>query len=195
MLTIRPLRDSNQARRYYQVLSASGPAQHLVTASPAATSTAPRWHGECRGVSDNVSEYEFLLVCASRDIRAAYAYTFSPSLTVSQTYERLLHRQDWHYAQLVLEAIEAGANHAMQEVQAVLGFLVWAASAARWQRGDRQGVCWNAVLFDINSAEREDRRKQRLSTLRNTKELYFAFSDAITEGLTNAWPGWRNAIG
>jgi hypothetical protein len=128
-------------------------------------------------------------------VRAAYAYTFSPSLSVSQAYERLLHQHDWHHSQLILQAIETAANHAMQEVQDALGLLVWAASTSRWQRGDRQGVCWNAVLFDISSAEGEDRRKQRLSILRNTQKLYSTFSDAFTENLTNAWPEWRNATG
>lgn len=195
MFTIRPLRDSAAARFYYQVLSASGAPEHLVTAPPTATSTSPRWHGECRGLSHNVTEFEFLSVCASRNVRAAYAYTFSPSLSVSQTYERLIHQHDWHHSQLILQAIETAANHAMQEIQAALGLLVWAASTARWQRDDRHGISWNAVLFDISHAEDQDRRKRRLSILRNTKNLYSTFSDLLTESLTNAWPEWRNATG
>jgi hypothetical protein len=190
MFTIRPLRDLAEARFYYQVLSESGATEHLVTAPPTATLTSPRWHSECRGLSHNVTEYEFLSVCASRDVRAAYAYTFSPSLSISQAYERLLRQHDWHHSQIILQAIETAANDAMQKVQAPLGLLVWAASAARWHRRDRQGVSWNAVLLDISDPKDQDRRERRLSILRNTKHLYSTFTDTFTETLTNAWPQW-----
>jgi hypothetical protein len=195
MFTMLPLRNSAQSQRYYAVLSASGANEHLSTAPLAATLTPPRWHGECRGLSKNVTEHEFNAVSCSRDIRFAYAFAFSPSLSMSQTYERILQKHDWHHSQLILEAIENATNYVMQELQSAMGHLVWASSTARWQRGDRQGICWNTVLFDISSAQIEDRRKRSHFIRTHIKTFDTACSEALTKYLTTAWPEWRNATG
>jgi hypothetical protein len=195
MFTIRPLRNSAQAERYYGVLASSSTRENPLDTPLAATSTSPRWYGDCRGLNENVTEFEFQAVCCSRNVRAAFAFTFSPSTSILQTYERLLQQHDWLKAQIIIQSIENAANHTMHELYSALDFLVWAACTRRWQRGDREGVCWNAVLFDISSAEGDAHRERHYLITKNAKNFYSASSEAFTECLTNAWPEWRNAAG
>ena len=159
-VTIQPLRNSGQAQRYHAMLASPCAKDNIQGAPLAATSTSPRWHGECRGLKEAVTEFEFQAVSCSRNVRAAFVFTFSPSISISHTYELLLQQHDWLKAQLIIESIENAANHAMLELDAALGFLVWAACTRRWQRRERTGMCWTAVLFDISSAESDGRRER-----------------------------------
>jgi hypothetical protein len=196
MFTIQPLRDSGQAQEYPEaVFTTSHQVRDPIPAPVPATSTRLRWHGESRGLSPYVTEHEFRAVCCSPDIHAAYAITLSPSKVISQTYERLLHVHDWHHACLVLQAIEDAASDTMQAIHSVLSPLLWAGCTRRWQRGDRHGVSWNAILFDISSAQHDDRRKRRCTFLSRRKDFDESFSEAFTKRLTTTWPEWRSAIG
>jgi hypothetical protein len=188
IVTVQPLRNSGQAQRYYAVLASTAAKDDLHSATLAATSTSPRWHGECRGLKDDVTEFEFQAVSCSRDVRAAFVFTFAPSLSISHTYDILLQQQDWLNAQLIIQSVENAANHAMQELFTALGSLVWAAGTRRWQRGERTGMCWTAVLFDISSAEGDVRRERHNFISSNAKDFSSASSKALTECLASAWP-------
>jgi hypothetical protein len=190
IVTIQPLRNSGHAQRYHAVLASAAAKDDLHSAPLAATSTAPRWHGECRGLKEEFTEFEFQAVSCSLNIRAAFVFTFSPSISISRTYDTLLQLQDWPKAQLIIESIENAANQAMQALYTALGSLVWAAGTRRWQRGERQGISWTAVLFDIGSAEGDDRRERHFLISSNAKDFSSASSKAFTECLTNAWPEW-----
>jgi hypothetical protein len=189
-VTVQPLRNSGHAQRYHAVLASPDAKDHQGVPL-AATSTSPRWHGECRGLKEEVTEHEFQAVSCSRDVRAAFVFTFAPSMSVSHTYELLLQLQDWRKAQFIIQSIENSANYAIQELCTALGSLVWAAGTRRWQRGERTGICWTAVVFDISSAEGDVRRERHYLISSNAKAFSSASSEAFTECLTNAWPEWE----